>query len=29
MTGWQAYVAGVVWALEEAGHRIDGAPIWC
>jgi galactokinase len=25
MTGWQAYVAGVVWALEEAGHRIGGA----
>jgi galactokinase len=27
MTGWQAYVAGVVWALEEAGHRIDGADL--
>ena len=22
MTGWQAYAAGVVWALEAAGHRI-------
>jgi galactokinase len=27
MTGWQAYVAGVVWALEEAGHRVDGADL--
>ena len=27
MTGWQAYVAGVVWALKEAGHRIDGADL--
>jgi galactokinase len=27
MTGWQAYIAGVVWALEEAGHRIDGADL--
>ena len=27
MTGWQAYVAGVVWALQEAGHRIDGADL--
>jgi galactokinase len=25
MSGWQAYLAGVVWALEEAGHRIGGA----
>jgi galactokinase len=25
MTGWQAYVAGVVWALEEAGYRVGGA----
>ena len=25
MTGWQAYVAGVVWALLEAGHQIRGA----
>jgi galactokinase len=27
MTGWQAYVAGVVWALKEAGHRIGGADL--
>jgi galactokinase len=27
MTGWRAYVAGVVWALKEAGHRIDGADL--
>jgi galactokinase len=27
MAGWQAYVAGVVWALEEAGHRINGADL--
>jgi galactokinase len=27
MTGWQAYVAGVVWALEEAGHQIRGADL--
>lgn len=27
MTGWQAYVAGVVWALEGAGHRIGGADL--
>jgi galactokinase len=27
MTGWQAYVAGVVWALREAGHRVDGADL--
>jgi galactokinase len=27
MTGWQAYVAGVVWALQEAGHRIGGADL--
>ena len=20
--GWSAYVAGVVWALEQAGHRV-------
>jgi galactokinase len=25
MAGWQAYVAGVVWALEEAGYRVGGA----
>ena len=27
MTGWQAYVAGIVWALEEAGHRVGGADL--
>ncbi len=27
MTGWQAYVAGVVWSLEEAGHDIGGADL--
>jgi galactokinase len=27
MAGWQAYVAGVVWALREAGHRIGGADL--
>ena len=25
MSGWQAYVAGIVWALEGAGHAIGGA----
>jgi galactokinase len=25
MGGWQAYVAGVVWALLEAGHHVAGA----
>ncbi|UMB68804.1 galactokinase [Mycobacterium paraterrae] len=24
VTGWAAYVAGVVWALRAAGHRIPG-----
>jgi len=24
VTGWAAYVAGVVWALRQAGHRILG-----
>ena len=24
-TGWQAYLAGVVWALREAGHDVGGA----
>ena len=24
-TGWQAYLAGVVWALREAGHAVGGA----
>jgi galactokinase len=27
MSGWQAYVAGVVWALAEAGHDIGGADL--
>ena len=27
MEGWQAYVAGVVWALREAGHRVAGADL--
>jgi galactokinase len=27
MAGWQAYVAGVVWALREAGHRVAGADL--
>nr|WP_229705701.1 galactokinase [Micromonospora sonchi] len=25
ITGWAAYVAGVVWALREAGHPVPGA----
>ncbi|MEU9505139.1 galactokinase [Micromonospora sp. NPDC048170] len=25
ITGWGAYVAGVVWALREAGHAVPGA----
>jgi galactokinase len=27
MAGWQAYIAGVVWALHEAGHRVGGADL--
>ncbi len=27
MSGWAAYVAGVVWALEEAGHHVGGADL--
>ena len=27
MTGWQAYVAGVVWALQQAGHQVGGADL--
>jgi galactokinase len=27
MAGWQAYVAGVVWALQEAGHQVGGADL--
>ena len=26
-SGWSAYVAGVLWALEQAGHDITGADI--
>ena len=27
VTGWAAYPAGVAWALQEAGHAIEGASI--
>ncbi|GAA2106071.1 galactokinase [Microlunatus panaciterrae] len=27
MDGWQAYVAGVVWALRESGHQVAGADL--
>lgn len=27
MSGWQAYVAGVVWALADAGHPMAGADL--
>jgi galactokinase len=27
MPGWSAYVAGIVWALGEAGHDVDGADL--
>jgi galactokinase len=27
MSGWQAYVAGVVWALAEVGHEIRAADL--
>jgi galactokinase len=27
MPGWQAYVAGIVWALEGAGHTVGGADL--
>ena len=27
MSGWQAYLAGVVWALDEAGHHVGGADL--
>ena len=27
MTGWAAYVAGVVWALQAAGHPVRGADL--
>ncbi len=27
VTGWASYVAGVVWALRDAGHRVRGAQL--
>lgn len=27
VTGWAAYVAGVVWALREGGHRVPGGAL--
>ena len=27
LAGWHAYVAGVVWALEAAGHTVSGADL--
>ena len=27
VTGWAAYVAGVVWSLADAGHKVPGARI--
>jgi galactokinase len=27
MDGWQAYVAGVVWALQQTGHQVAGADL--
>jgi galactokinase len=27
MPGWQSYVAGIVWALEDAGHHVRGADL--
>jgi galactokinase len=27
VTGWAAYVAGVAWALREAGHEVGGATL--
>ena len=27
MPGWQSYVAGIVWVLEEAGHHVRGADL--
>jgi len=26
--GWAGYVAGVVWALREDGHRLPGVDLW-
>jgi len=28
LTGWAAYVAGVVWALREAGHAVPGVDLY-
>jgi galactokinase len=28
VTGWAAYVAGIVWALRSAGHRVPGGTMW-
>ncbi len=28
VTGWAAYVAGVVWALRSDGHSLPGLDIW-
>lgn len=27
MPGWQAYLAGIVWSLQQAGHRVEGADL--
>jgi galactokinase len=27
VAGWPAYIAGVVWALREAGHKVRGADL--
>jgi galactokinase len=27
VTGWAAYVAGVIWALRDAGHEVPGADL--
>jgi len=27
ITGWASYVAGIVWALRSAGHRVDPAAL--
>jgi galactokinase len=27
VTGWASYVAGVVWALREAGHKVGGLDV--
>jgi galactokinase len=28
LTGWAAYVAGVVWALRQAGHQVPGVEVY-